>query len=74
MQKVLSLEIMNRNQFCGTRGDETAYLQVSMQIPSPETYEREFGDLKRIKDNYPKYVISSDPMATSPFNRRFVLS
>ncbi len=35
-----------------------------MQISSLESYEREFGDLKRIKDNYPKYVISSDPMAT----------
>ncbi|MBQ9586347.1 MAG: hypothetical protein IJR26_00570 [Bacteroidales bacterium] len=46
------------------RGDETAYLQVSMQISSLESYEREFGDLERIKDNYPKYVILSDPMAT----------
>lgn len=35
-----------------------------MQISSLESYEREFGDLERIKDNYPKYVILSDPMAT----------
>ena len=26
-----------------------------------ETYEREFGNLKLIKDNYPKYVVTMDP-------------
>lgn len=50
--------------FVARRGDDTAYYQVSMQISSSDTYEREFGNLKRIKDNYPKYVITLDPMAT----------
>ena len=50
--------------FVARRGDETAYYQVSLQISSPETYEREFGNLKRIKDNYPKYVVTMDPMAS----------
>ena len=49
--------------FVARRGDETAYYQVSLQISAPETYEREFGNLKRIKDNYPKYVVTMDPMA-----------
>jgi len=49
--------------FVARRGDEVAYYQVSLQISSPETYEREYGNLKRIKDNYPKYVITMDPMA-----------
>lgn len=49
--------------FVARRGDETAYYQVSLQISTPETYEREFGNLKRIKDNYPKYVVTMDPMA-----------
>ena len=49
--------------FVAKRGDETAYYQVSLTISSPETYEREFGNLKRIKDNYPKYVITMDPLA-----------
>lgn len=50
--------------FVAQRGDETAYYQVSMQISSPDTYEREFGNLKRIKDNHPKYVVTMDSMAT----------
>lgn len=28
---------------------------------SEDTYEREFGNLKLIKDNYPKYVVTMDP-------------
>lgn len=49
--------------FVARRGDETAYYQVTLQISSPETYEREFGNLKRIKDNYPKYVVTMDPLS-----------
>lgn len=49
--------------FVARRGDEVAYYQVSLQISSPETYEREYGNLKRIKDNHPKYVITIDPLA-----------
>jgi len=49
--------------FVAKRGNETAYFQVSLTIASLETYEREFGNLKRIKDNYPKYVITLDPLA-----------
>ena len=43
------------------RGDEVIYVQVAVQISSEETYEREFGNLKLIKDNYPKYVVTMDP-------------
>lgn len=49
--------------FVALYGDEKSYIQVSMQIQTEETYEREFGNLKRIKDNYPKYIITMDPMA-----------
>ena len=50
--------------FVARRGDETAYYQVALQISAPDTYEREFGNLRRIKDNYPKYVVTMDPLAT----------
>ena len=33
-------------------------------ITSAETSERELGNLKRINDNYPKYVVTMDPMAS----------
>lgn len=38
------------------------YIQVTYLLHSPETIEREFGALKKIDDNYPKYVISLSPM------------
>ena len=36
------------------------YVQVCYELVSKGTYEREFGNLKLIKDAYPKYVISLD--------------
>lgn len=50
--------------FVARRGDETKYYQVSLQISSNETYERVFGNQKRINDNYPKYVITMDSLAS----------
>ena len=43
---------------------DRAYIQASYIIGSQETYEREFGNLKAINDNYPKYVISMTPLLT----------
>ena len=47
--------------FVARRGDELIYVQVALQVSGEETYEREFGNLKLIKDNYPKYVVTMDP-------------
>ena len=47
--------------FVARRGDEVIYVQVALQVSGEETYEREFGNLKLIKDNYPKYVVTMDP-------------
>lgn len=46
--------------FCANRNNETIYIQVSYLLASDETVEREFGSLKSINDNYPKYVLSLD--------------
>ena len=32
-------------------------------LASDETIKREFGNLAAIKDNYPKYVVSLDPIS-----------
>ena len=48
--------------FVAKRGDEMAYYQVSLQISNSETYEREFGNLKLIKDNYPKYLLTRNDL------------
>ncbi len=47
--------------FVAHRGDEVLYVQVAVQVTGEETYGREFGNLKLIKDNYPKYVVTMDP-------------
>lgn len=46
--------------FIGTLENEKLYIQVTYLLASPETVEREFSPLKKIEDNYPKYVLSMD--------------
>lgn len=48
--------------FVATRGAQTIYVQATYLLASDETVHREFGNLQDIKDNYPKYVISMDPV------------
>ena len=38
------------------------YLQVAYLISDKSTIDREFGNLLQIEDNYPKYVVSLNPM------------
>lgn len=47
--------------FVAQKGDKRIYVQAAYMIATPETEEREFGNLLKIKDNYPKYVVSMDP-------------
>ncbi len=47
--------------FVAKNGDNIIYVQVTKGIYSEETYNREYGNLKQIKDNYPKYVVTLDP-------------
>ena len=49
--------------FVARLGERVIYVQVALQVTGKETYEREFGNLKMIKDNYPKYVVTMDPNA-----------
>ena len=46
--------------FVAYKGADILYVQVCYLLAAPETVEREFGNLERIRDNYPKYVISGD--------------
>jgi predicted AAA+ superfamily ATPase len=39
------------------------YYQVAYLLPDEATVEREFGNLAKIPDDYPKFVISMDPLA-----------
>lgn len=49
--------------FVATKGDKRMYIQVTYLLGSEETIEREFGNLSRIRDNFPKYVVSMDPIS-----------
>jgi predicted AAA+ superfamily ATPase len=46
--------------FVCTRGGETLYVQVAIELSLPDTIAREFGNLLKIKDNYPKIFVSSE--------------
>jgi len=50
---------------CRKPEGQRIYVQASYMIVDDTTREREFGNLRAIKDNYPKYVISMTPLVTS---------
>lgn len=51
--------------FIAVRGKEKLYIQVAYLLAEPATIEREFSPLETIDDNYPKMVISMDPVNRS---------
>ena len=73
LENIVFIELMKRGyrifvgQFNNTEVDfivekdqQKAYIQVAYLLASEETIQREFEPLRRIKDNYPKYVLSLD--------------
>ncbi len=48
--------------FVASKGNQRMYVQVTYIMRSEETEKREFGNLWMIKDNYPKYLISMEPI------------
>lgn len=49
--------------FVAVRRSDKIYVQVAEKIKSKSTEEREYGRLLEIKDNYPKYVLTTDEFA-----------
>lgn len=48
--------------FVATKADKRIYIQVTYLLASDDTIKREFGNLAAIKDNYPKLIVSLDPV------------
>ncbi len=48
--------------FIAEKQDNKIYIQVAYIISDEKIKQREFGNLLLIKDNYPKYVVSLDPV------------
>jgi predicted AAA+ superfamily ATPase len=46
--------------FVGKRRGEILYIQVCYLLHEQATIDREFGNLEKINDNYPKMVVSMD--------------
>ncbi len=72
-ENIILNEILSRNyhvtvgknkdkevDFIATKNNKRIYIQVCYQLSNNDVVEREFGSLESIKDNFPKYVISSD--------------
>lgn len=45
---------------CKTKTGDIEYYQVSWKMTSDKTIEREFSALEKIKDNYPKFLLTTD--------------
>ncbi|MDD5150956.1 MAG: ATP-binding protein [Flavobacterium sp.] len=45
---------------CKSPTGDIEYYQVAWQMTNENTLEREFGALEKIKDNYPKYLLTTD--------------
>lgn len=60
--KINDLEV----DFIAEKGDEKIYIQVSATVLDPLTLKREITPLEKIKDNYPKYVVTMNEL---PINK-----
>ena len=49
--------------FVAEKGGSRLYVQVCYLLAGEETFKREFEPLARVQDNYPKLVLSLDPIA-----------
>jgi predicted AAA+ superfamily ATPase len=51
--------------FIGVKNNEPIYVQVAYLLADKKTQDREFGNLLKIEDNFPKYVVSMDALDMS---------
>lgn len=51
--------------FIARKGENITYIQVSYLLASEEVVQREFGAFDKVKDNFPKYVLSMDELNMS---------
>lgn len=54
--------------FVCEKNSEKLYVQVTLRLDSEKTIDREFGNLLKIADNYPKLVVSEDEFSGNTYN------
>ena len=52
--------------FIGEKNGKKLYIQVALKIDG-DTAEREFGNLLKIQDNYPKIVVTEDTFSGNSY-------
>jgi len=78
LENIICLELLRRGysvtvgtidgeeiDFIGVKNNEPIYIQVAYLMPDKKTQIREFGNLNKIGDNYPKYVVTMDEVNMS---------
>lgn len=77
LENIVLLELLSRDfnvavgkvgtkeiDFIASKGNVKFYIQVSYLLNEQATIDREFTPLIALKDHYPKYVVSMDPLWT----------
>ena len=80
LENIIFLELLRRGytvnvgkvgvtevDFVARKNDETEYIQVSASL-NEKTFEREITPLRKINDNYPKYIITLDRYTTGNYD------
>lgn len=59
---IVNVGILGANEidFIAEKDGEKVYIQVALSLLEEKTIQREFGNLQKIKDNYPKMVVTMD--------------
>lgn len=57
--------------FVARKNNEIIYIQVCYHLDKQATIEREFGNLQKIKNDYPKYVLSFDKTSKTTYEGIF---
>ncbi len=81
LENIIYLELLRRGytanvgkvgvtevDFVARKNDETEYIQVSASLNDEKTFEREITPLRKINDNYPKYIITLDRYTTGNYD------
>jgi len=75
LENIVMLELMRRGyrvftgklddleiDFIGECREQKVYVQVAFHLHEKTTIDREFAPLLKVRDHYPKYVVSMDEM------------
>ncbi|NDV66346.1 ATP-binding protein [Bacteroides sp. 224] len=54
--------------FVAEKDGQSVYIQVCYMLHDESTIQREFGNLLKIEDNYPKYVVTMDEYSAGSYN------